>query len=396
MERNNGSWNTDRDRISSTEQQQQQEQQQRMDIDREEAETEAGTILISMARYTSPYQHRSTTQEEPTKPLAECKRSMSIQSLLDTKPDHRSSAYQQQQQHESNGNSYGGSSTVSISEYRPNGINTRVSERSFPKPEVIKQEAVYGSSNPIDKATYTTQKAAECLTKQHHLIMRSYQSQPMTDLGNYNHDDPKQTPKIKRNALHAYISYMIYTDLSHHHNPFDGKLPTPKDTPTGFTVVMNNHNNNNSNNNNLSERPAYPFPTTMTFQKMSNMLSEGIRRSETSITPSRPPMPNSTGSLPLLLDQQQHHHWNNSNNSSNNMGTDIGNQVPQQRNSILHKPLTAYLRSTPTSEQQQPPREIPSSVSSPPEGFRPRLSASMPISPGMPPNHHHHHHGRKF
>jgi hypothetical protein len=36
----------------------------------------------------------------------------------------------------------------------------------------------------------------------------------------------KQNPKIKRNAMHAYITYMIYADLSHN----GGQVSEPLDT----------------------------------------------------------------------------------------------------------------------------------------------------------------------
>lgn len=32
----------------------------------------------------------------------------------------------------------------------------------------------------------------------------------------------KQNPKIKRNAMHAYITYMIYADSSHNGNQVSG------------------------------------------------------------------------------------------------------------------------------------------------------------------------------
>ena len=130
---------------------------------------------------------------------------------------------------------------------------------------------------------------------------------------------------------------------------------------------------------------------------MGNILSEGSHRSDYSNTFHRPrTVPNSTGSMPLLLDQQQKR------DNYNNHLEDIANQVPQEcsnNSTIIHKPLTAYLhpaRTSTTSEQ------LRGSSFSPLEDFRPQSSASMPILPGMPPNphhhhhHHHHHHGKEF
>ncbi|KAI9491677.1 hypothetical protein BDB00DRAFT_831698 [Zychaea mexicana] len=265
---------------------------------------------------------------------------------------------------------------MSISEYRRDEMHTRASERYGPKINSVtsKQKTLFPPFNSLERTTYS--QATENLAKQHHLIMRSYQSQPMTDLENY--DDPKQHPKIKRNALHAYISYMIYTDLSNH-QPFNGKLATPKDTPTGFAVVLNNNNNSNHS----SDRSAYPFPSR-TFQKMSNILSNDAQRTETTSVSSHRPLPTSTGSMPLLFNQG---------GNRNNTTADASHhhQVPQTSNSILHRPLTAYLR-TATSQQhteRHQQREAPPVPS--PEDFRPRPYASMPLLPGMPPNH-----GRKF
>ena len=70
IENSNGRvWsNNDGDRLSSGNEQQQREQQNeqrgRMDIDRDDAE--AGSILISMASYSSPY--RTSAAQERTRP----------------------------------------------------------------------------------------------------------------------------------------------------------------------------------------------------------------------------------------------------------------------------------------------------------------------------------------
>ena len=61
-------WSNDHDRLLSGNERQQREQQNeqrgRMDIDRDEAE--AGSILISMASYASPY--RASPAQEITRP----------------------------------------------------------------------------------------------------------------------------------------------------------------------------------------------------------------------------------------------------------------------------------------------------------------------------------------
>ncbi|KAI7857424.1 hypothetical protein BDC45DRAFT_501155 [Circinella umbellata] len=377
MENSNGrGWNNnDRARLSSSnerqQREQQNEQQRRMDIDRDDAE--AGSILIPVASYSSHYRHTST--QETIRPSSA--RSMSIHNLLDTKPDLRISTSCQQKQNTS-GRGY---ESPTMTEYRHSEMNTRASERSTPKAtSAIGQEPVHAAFNSNDKTTYS--QTAERFTK-HSLVMGSYQNQPMPDLGNYN---PKQLPRIKRNALHAYISYMIYTDLSHHQNSLQSKLATSRSTATGFKVVANNNNNNNNSSDRSTS--AYRFPDT-TFRKMGNMLSEGSDRSGYNNTSHRPHIvPNPTGSMPLLLDQQLKR------DNYNNHLEDIANQVPQEHNNnnnntILHKPLTAYLHPARTFTPSEQIRES--------EGFRPRSSASMPILPSMPPSPNpHHHHRRKF
>ncbi|KAI8146225.1 hypothetical protein BJV82DRAFT_600959 [Fennellomyces sp. T-0311] len=306
-----------------------QHNQRRMNIDRDDAE--AGSILISLAG------HR---QERPA---AERKRSMSIQSLLGTTEQQQRSP----SLHELNNINY----EFSTNEHRRDDILARGSGRPSSKENGNNSNLGYQPMNMLERMLHSPPASKQ------HLIMKSSQCEPMTDLENYE-DSQKQNPKIRRNALHAYISYMIYTDLTNQQKPFDVKPVPPKET-AGFAVVMNNN----------SDRPGYPF-SAMAFQKMNSMLSDGFRRAEASRLPHHT-LPTS-GSAPLLAGQRDN--WNANSNQAQ--------EGPN--NNIIHRPLTAYLRSTWPEARETPP-------GSSPEGFKSRPYASVPLSPGIPPNH-----GRMF
>ncbi|KAI9273605.1 hypothetical protein BY458DRAFT_508327 [Sporodiniella umbellata] len=78
----------------------------------------------------------------------------------------------------------------------------------------------------------------------------------------------KQNPKIKQNALHAYITYMIYNDLAH------GSPPRPADT-------MTNTDPRKSWYSSLSPPqsqppPLPPTPSTLETKKSSPIISQPL------------------------------------------------------------------------------------------------------------------------
>ncbi|KAI8973911.1 hypothetical protein BDB01DRAFT_854173 [Pilobolus umbonatus] len=89
-------------------------------------------------------------------------------------------------------------------------------------------------------------KNDHCNTKEHGYntnYMNPYHSKNHSSLNAFTHQyhTMKQNPKVKQNALHAYITYMIYNDIAHgqkqHSNSYDDN------TSSNYTPTMS-HNSN--------------------------------------------------------------------------------------------------------------------------------------------------------
>ncbi|KAI8997178.1 hypothetical protein BDB01DRAFT_770135 [Pilobolus umbonatus] len=90
----------------------------------------------------------------------------------------------------------------------------------------------------------------------------------------------KQNPRIKRNAMHAYIAYMIYTDIAHEQRPRDNNAKFAYIT-NGTPISQNNNTHINNNTNTTNNK------TTTTTTTNIDSKSESTRyKSEESSTDS--------------------------------------------------------------------------------------------------------------
>ncbi|CAO3590749.1 unnamed protein product [Absidia cylindrospora] len=197
-----------------------------MDINSDEAE--AGSILMALSQHTKRSE-RSTTMN-----------TMSIRNLLDNEDEHTAT---NQAQSKMDGHMLTGTTrppnahtypeaTKEISQAYANRMHGHYStSTTLPDAPTPMRSTSQRQSESYDwqhkqQPSYNTQHHPQDRYQQypinhHHQHSTHQQQQPQSIKQPYNRYDPQQQryqsmrkhPKIRRNALHAYISYMTYSDL---------------------------------------------------------------------------------------------------------------------------------------------------------------------------------------
>ncbi|KAI9251939.1 hypothetical protein BDA99DRAFT_186365 [Phascolomyces articulosus] len=295
----------------------------------------------------------------------------------------------------------------------PSGSNNGYYSQHYSSAEIpnnhIKQKPVKSSSHATyyqkDDHRYISKSSIK--TRHHPHDQHSSDMDPSNGIsGRYytnNNDELKQNPRIKRNAMHAYITYMIYTDIAQRDrmkptekiiNPSsngqanygdeqntitNGYDRTRKNEMNGRFEYINNNvhsaddhyhqQQRQQHNNNNSQRPQH-----------HHRHSIGSEPSSLWYTPTSTSLPTHTSSsnsapFPTTSSSSPHYHLpssspstpqppstsNNNNSTSHPIETTRSSPSPISFNSssgnnnnplMMGRPLTAFLRDAPSSEQQ--------------------------------------------
>ncbi|KAI7887038.1 hypothetical protein K492DRAFT_175211 [Lichtheimia hyalospora FSU 10163] len=240
-----------------------------MELDKEDAE--AGSILIALANHQPQQRPMQLSQSLHNQG------SMSIRNLLGDSSDETTTT----------------TTTTGISRPRPYATVSDHGPRTmyYPPPSS-------SSSSSSSLARYQVRPAPPPSMQSAPSVAAVGHTETLKEITPSGTSDPK----IRRNALHAYISYMIYTDLISHHKR--GVTKKEQSSQTAFDKV----------------------PATI---------------------------PSSRVERPMVTPTHDHHH--------------------SSSDSIIHRPLTAFLRDP-----------------DPRNGNRPRSYTSIPLLPGYTNRNQHH------
>lgn len=173
----------------------------------------------------------------------------------------------------------------------------------------------------------------------------------------------KQNPKVKQNALHAYITYMIYNDMAHgqksHSNSYD-------DT---YTPTMSHHNQYHKQPYTYQQGPDYHYAGD------SLMHNNNKNRPRSSLPDSyHPPLKHTNSNTDMSL-------WYST--PATTPPTSTRTQPPPLDKAILSHPLTAYLWDKPISSNASDRKDI---MILPPLLSRPNQhSPSVMVTDRIPP-----------
>ncbi|CDH49978.1 predicted protein [Lichtheimia corymbifera JMRC:FSU:9682] len=218
-----------------------------MELDKEDAE--AGSILIALANH-QPQQRPSQLSQS-----LHNQGSMSIRNLLGDPPSDETS-------------------TASISRPRPYATVSDHGPRSMYYPPPSSSSSSSSSLPRYHQHHHQVRPAPPPSMRSAPSVAAAVaHTETTTEIVQTN---TTSDPKIRRNALHAYISYMIYTDLISHHKrggialtknerssptAFDKVPPTTTKASFSFERPMAtpNHDHRHSNPDNIIHRPLTAF-----------------------------------------------------------------------------------------------------------------------------------------
>ncbi|KAF0524798.1 hypothetical protein F8M41_014957 [Gigaspora margarita] len=239
------------------------------------------------------------------------------------------------------------------------------------------------------------------------------------------YNDMKHNTKKKRNASHAYISYMIYTkslqdggkdfnmppnnNMIHNRPPMmpEGSPPMNNEHGMANPSIVHHHHPSQINGSGIytrmdrMEHPGYPLQPSNTGYIHPEVSPQNVPPRRVSDSPMHP-QPNSSSMTlscgysphgpPVPEPQPPHNSHRHSQHTSPSL---LATHVQPQNHSIRHNPSMPNLHSSMASDPQHrtPPSPLSRSGSVPrqpqPTTTLPPLQSSPPHSQSM---HHHHHH----
>ncbi|SAM05261.1 hypothetical protein [Absidia glauca] len=189
----------------------------------------------------------------------------------------------------------------------------------------------------------------------------------------------KQNPKIKRNAMHAYITYMIYTDLANDSTGIYKKPNTLSLHNTSPPEERNQHTNNKRSSEELDSTPMLPLHVTSSASSpspsslndhlpnhkaqyahhLSTIDTSTASSSSPFVLPPSPP-PTSTPHL----NQSPHHHILQQHHHLPHTPLQYQSQYQKQRHQTPTQPPPHSLQHHLPPKQPQAPLLLPPSTSS--------------------------------